>query len=149
MRRDIMTAINIPASPTTVWEKLANLPGWAQWNPLAPRVTGQLQTGSRLHMRLILPGRRPRTVYPEVLRVLPAEELSWIIRLWAPGLLDCEHRLILEVPETGDLEATMLVQQVRLSGILLCLGWHRLRPALTEGFHQGNRALRDVCLAHP
>lgn len=149
MRRDIVTTLIIPAPRTAVWDTLADLSGWAGWNPMASLVNGQLETGSRLHLRLDVHGRRQQSVYPEVLRVLPAEELSWMLRLWLPGLLDCEHRWQLETPEDGDREQTLLMQSARLSGILLPVFWRRLRPAITDGFHQSNRGLREALLSRP
>ncbi|MEX0729699.1 MAG: SRPBCC domain-containing protein [Aquisalimonadaceae bacterium] len=147
MRRDIMTEIIIAAPRAAVWDALIGFSGWRRWNPLVPLLAGEATTGSRLTLHLHLPGRQPRLLHPEVLRVLPAEELSWISRLWVPGLLDCEHRFLLETPDAGDQQQTLLIQRLRLSGIVLPLFWPGLRSSLAAGLHESNRGLRDALSA--
>ncbi len=148
MRRELFDDVVIEASPAAVWSALTNLAGWSAWNPVYTQIEGELETACHLDATLALPARRARRVAPEVMRVLPEQELSWIMRVLVPGLLDCEHRFMLESVSGGETgaEHTRVVQRVRISGILLPFLWRRLRQAVAQGLQRSNRGLREVVL---
>lgn len=145
MRRDLASKVDLPADPARVWSTLASLPDWAEWNPVIPSIEGELATAGRLRLELELPDRAPRTLRAEVMRVLPQRELSWILRLAVPGLLDCEHRFLLQpldeaVPQGG----TRVIQRLRVSGILVPLVWWRLRQPLGTALQRSNAGLKTA-----
>jgi hypothetical protein len=145
MRKEVIADARIAAEPETVWHLLLDFPAYADWNPLIAeaRLPGEARTGQRLNLRYRPPGLRERPARPELLRVLPARELSWLQR-WFPvaGLLDMEHRFILEVDDEA---GTRLLQRLRLSGLLVPLLWWKLRGPLQQGVMDLNKAL--ACLA--
>jgi hypothetical protein len=55
--RTVAHAIDIPASPATVWRLLAQTDRYPEWNPFMTALTGQLAVGERLAVT-IRPGRR-------------------------------------------------------------------------------------------
>ena len=150
MRRDLASAVSLDATPETVWQWLHDLPAWADWNPVIPEIEGTLETAGRLRLRLELPDARPRRLEAEVMRVLPRQELSWILRLAVPGLLDCEHRFLLQGPEhDGEIHGCRLIQRLRISGILVPFVWHRLRKQLGTALRDSNAGLKAAVASLP
>ncbi|QIT56628.1 SRPBCC domain-containing protein [Aquisalimonas sp. 2447] len=140
MRKEIVTEVHIQAAPAAVWRVLLDFPAYPLWNPLITAIEGHADTGERLEITVALPDRRPMRFRPEVLRVLPEQELSWLGRLGVPGLFDGEHRFELEPTEDGD---TLLRHREKFSGILLPLLWWRMGKPTRAGCEAMNRALRD------
>nr|WP_282571400.1 SRPBCC domain-containing protein [Methylonatrum kenyense] len=139
------SAVSLDAAPETVWRCLHDLPAWADWNPVIPEIEGTLETARRLQLRLELPDARPRQLEAEVMRVLPQQELSWLLRLKVPGLLDCEHRFLLQRPDdTPDAPACRLIQRLRVSGILVPFIWPRLRKQLGTALQDSNAGLKTA-----
>jgi len=169
MRRDLMASSAMALPRGVVWAKVSNIAGWSNWHPLVHSLSregdGELETGDHLRLELRRPQgpqQPPRLLRAEVMRVLPPCELSWITRCWLPGLLDCEYRILLQEPadesppgvhQAGNHAAThdrqthdrqtIVIQRIRLSGILVPLLWWRLRPGLAAGLQQASHALRS------
>lgn len=148
MRKEVIAETRIPATPQQVWELLLDFPDYAGWNPFiaSARPPAETRTGQRLELEYRPPGLRSRTARPELLRVLPAQELSWLQR-WLPvaGLLDMEHRFILETDP--DEPGTRLLQRLRFSGLLVPFLWWKLRGPLQQGLMELNRALPQALVS--
>jgi hypothetical protein len=114
MMKELITTIQINASPTKVWAILASGPDWGAWNPFILRVEGELREGARLSNSLAMPGRKPMGFKPVVLKAEPGTELRWLGRVLLPGLFDGEHYFKLEAEGGG----THFVHGERFSGIL-------------------------------
>lgn len=150
MRRDLASAVTLDATRETVWQWLHDLPAWADWNPAIPEIEGTLETAGRLRLRLELPDARPRRLEAEVMRVLPQQELSWLLRLVVPGLLDCEHRFLLQELETeSEAPTCRLIQRLRISGILVPFVWPRLRKQLSTALRDSNDGLKTAVARQP
>ncbi|MFV8835730.1 SRPBCC domain-containing protein [Aquisalimonas sp.] len=140
MRREIVTEIHIQAAPEAVWEVLLDFPAYPQWNPFITRISGAAETSARLAVTIEPPGKRAMVFRPEVLRALPAQELSWLGRIGMPGLFDGEHRFLLE--QDDEHGGTRLIQRETFSGILLPLLWWSMAKPTRAGFEAMNRALK-------
>ena len=44
--------IGVQAPPDVIWESLADLSTWADWNPLYPNAAGQIRIGETLDLDL-------------------------------------------------------------------------------------------------
>jgi hypothetical protein len=107
--------------------------------PVHTQATGQAAPGSRLELRMRLPGRRPTTIRPEVLEAEPARRLRWLGRLLIPGLFAGEHSFTLEPAGPGRVR---VVQREEFRGLAA-------RPILAvigkptqAGFQQMHQALK-------
>lgn len=69
--------IGIAAPAETIWEIVADVPGWADWNPLYPAASGVIRIGETLRLTLALPGQKPEAIAPRVLDWVPYEQLHW------------------------------------------------------------------------
>jgi hypothetical protein len=117
-RWSIATAVEIDAPPARVWEVLADLPAYSEWNPFIVEAAGKLAVGETLSLRMALPGRDPVTIEPRLLVVEPERELRWKGQLFLPGLFDGEHAFRLTALEGG---RTRLDHSERFAGALLPL----------------------------
>lgn len=134
---EIRRSIDIAGTPDEVWDVLADLPAYGEWNPFITEASGTLAAGRRLAVTISPAAGKPMTFRPRVLVADPGRELRWLGRVLAPGVLDGEHSFTLE-PVAG---GTRLTQAERFSGVLVPV----LSRAIDVGddFAAMNAALRD------
>ena len=113
--KELVTEIQINASPAKVWEVFAANEQWAVWNPFITKSLGPLIVGQKIANTLELMGQKPMTIKPTVLKADAAKELRWLGRLLLPGIFDGEHYFKLEASGEG----TRFVQGEIFKGILI------------------------------
>ncbi len=69
--------IGVAAPSDVIWEILADLPGWAAWNPLYGRAEGRLLIDARLTLEQRLEGAPPRTLRAQVVDWAPNDQIHW------------------------------------------------------------------------
>ena len=91
----IRTSIDIDAPPGKVWDLLGEFGTYGEWNPLTPRIDGELAEGAvvTLHVRL---GGQKMVRKHVVSRVEQARAICWTIRTRRPWLLRGERCQTLE-----------------------------------------------------
>ena len=60
--------IGVAASPEKVWEVIADLDRWSEWNALHPEIRGQIAIGATLEVAEVIegePGRLHQVVVPD------------------------------------------------------------------------------------
>lgn len=133
--REIVTEIEIDATPGKVWSVLADPAGYADWNPFLVSMEGEIAEGATLTNRMKPAGGGEMTFRPTVLKVEPGKELRWLGRLLLPRIFDGEHYFILEERDGG----TRLVHGERFHGVgLWLIGVERFRA----DFEAMNAALK-------
>ncbi len=142
MRHRITAEIDVEAPPDAVWAQLADLTGYAEWNPFIPSASGVLAPGERLSLRLQPPGGRALPIRPTLTEVVPGSVLEWLGHLGVPGLFDGRHRFEL----TATPEGTRLVQTEAFSGLLVRPLRGVLDGRTLAGFRAMNEALRRQVL---
>ncbi len=138
MATELHAATWIAASPEQVWQILADLASYPQWNPYVVSATGELFEGERLTVRLHPPGSRPVTVRPRLLSVVPGQELRWAASLGPRGVLDSDHTFRLQPLGRG----THFVQHERFTGALVPVLLPHRADRIQQGFEEMNAALR-------
>lgn len=139
MRRHIRTEVAVEASAERVWQVLADLPAYGQWNPLIRDASGALAAGGELSLHIAAPGLAERRVPVKLLAVEPGRELRWLGRFVLPGLLDGDHRFVLTPQGPGRVH---VVQEERFAGLLVPFVAPVLVPKMTAAFEALNAALR-------
>ncbi len=139
MRR-IHTEIEIDAPAQRVWDILADLPAYGQWNPLIREASGLLKAGGQLELCISAPGLAERRVPVQLLTVEPGRELRWLGRFVLPRLLDGDHSFLLSPLGPGRVR---VVQQETFSGLCVPFVAPWLMPNMTRGFEAMNAALRQ------
>ncbi len=69
--------IGIAAPAEIIWDLVADVPGWADWNPLYPAAEGVIRIGETLRLTQALPGQKPEPIAARVLDWVPYEQLHW------------------------------------------------------------------------
>jgi hypothetical protein len=77
--RGVEDRIVIAASPQAIWDKLADLNAWKQWNPLYVEAEGNLHVGARLDLAVALAGMKPRKAKAVVQKVEPGRFVQYEI----------------------------------------------------------------------
>jgi hypothetical protein len=139
--REIVTEIDISASPERVWGLLTAFEAFPQWNPFIRKVSGELKEGARLEAFIQPPGGKGMTFRPVVLRVQPPRELRWRGRVGIPGLFAGEHIFTIE-PAGRD--QVRFVHREEFKGILVPLLWRSFERDTRRGFVEMNECLKKL-----
>jgi hypothetical protein len=143
--KELHSEIEIAASPERVWDILADFAAYPRWNPFIRHISGKLEVGERLEVRLEPPDSRGITLRPTVLSAEPNRQLRWLGHLWVPGLFDGEHTLATEPLEENRVR---FVQHEVFKGVLVPLVARSLANTL-RGFEEMNGALKEQAEALP
>lgn len=135
----IETDILIQGSADKVWRVLTDFGNYPAWNPFIQEVSGPVQTGARLKVRIAPPGWKAMTIQPTVCTVAPGAELRWLGHLGFPGLFDGEH--IFQIEQAGR-DQVRFQQSERFRGLLAPLLPGALYEKTRRGFAAMNLALK-------
>ena len=69
--------IGVAASAETVWDIIADLERWPEWNDLHIEVTGKIAIGGALNLTEAVPGETPKAVTVTVPDWTPEQQLVW------------------------------------------------------------------------
>jgi hypothetical protein len=136
--RTIHTEIGIMAPAARVWDVLATVDKWPEWNPFA-RVAGRFAVGERLTVVLTPPGQSGMTFRPTVVKLEPGRELRWLGHLGMRGLFDGEHGFRV-VPE--DVGRCRFEHFETFTGLLVAPILWFAEAATRQGFEAMNRQLK-------
>jgi hypothetical protein len=143
--KELHSEIEIAASPERVWDILADFAAYPRWNPFIRHISGKLEVGERLEVRLEPPDSRGITMRPTVLSAEPNRQLRWLGHLLVPGIFDGEHTLATELLEENRVR---FVQHEAFKGVLVPLVARSLANTL-RGFEEMNKALKEQAEALP
>ncbi|MBU2811277.1 SRPBCC domain-containing protein [Acidithiobacillus thiooxidans] len=136
----IVTQIDIAASPERVWSILTDFSAYPQWNPFIRTISGVAKPGEKLRVTIQPEGRWAMTFRPKVLKAANQQELRWLGHLGIPGLFDGEHYFQLTTISNGH---TRFTQGEQFSGILVGVFLSSMEAATTGGFQAMNQALKN------
>jgi len=72
--------LGIRADAERIWDLLADLPGWATWNPVYTQAAGTLAIGANLILTEAIPGQAPRQISPTIVDWVPRQQLVWAMQ---------------------------------------------------------------------
>lgn len=138
--RTVHTEIVVDAPPARVWEILADLGSYCDWNPMIRAAEGDLKPGARLRLLFHPPGTKKRTFRPILTVVAEARELRWRGRPGVPAIIESDHFFILK-EKNGNV--TLLVHDMVFYGLIAPLVAWRTGRMLLGAFDAMNRALKE------
>lgn len=136
---ELFTMIEIDAPAERVWQVLTDFRRYPQWNPFIRRIDGKADVASQLDVLIEPHGGKPMRFRPTIVAARPPRELRWLGRLLLPGVLDGEHRFVVE--QLGEKRAR-LIHEERFSGLLVPFFARALKRNLSRGFDAMNLALK-------
>jgi hypothetical protein len=136
---EIVSDIEIGATPEKIWALLTDFRSFPDWNPFVRSIEGEPRKGETLRVTIHPPGGSATTFKPKVLRADPGRELRWLGHLGIPGLFDGEHYFQVTETQPG---RCRLVHGERFSGLLVPLFRAGLDGKTRAGFVAMNRAMK-------
>jgi hypothetical protein len=140
MALTIEQSIDVAAPASSVWRVLADTGAYGTWNPFIQSLSGRLEAGARLTVRVTLPGQSPMVFRPRVLVAVPDRELRWLGRTLMPGVFDGEHWFTISARTPSTCRFT---QGESFSGLLLPVLRRTLHEKASDGFRAMNQALKQ------
>ncbi|MEM8499697.1 MAG: SRPBCC domain-containing protein [Pseudomonadota bacterium] len=133
-KRELVTQIDISASPETVWTVLTRFEGYADWNPFIRKILGSLSVGEQLEVYMEPIDFKPQSFRPTIVEVVPQRRLTWLGRILITGLFDGCHQFELERIAHGH---TRLHHREDFEGVLLwAIDPENFRPSF-EAMNEG------------
>ena len=133
----IENRMGVRASSLRIWEILADLDAWADWNPLYPRAEGVIGLNRPIQLTEAVPGLPRREARPVVTDYTPEQQLIWKDDR---GFLANSLRYF-EIEKLTD-ESSILANGEIFSGLRGERWGQRNRRALREAFEAVNAALK-------
>jgi hypothetical protein len=72
--------MGVPAPAPVIWQVLSDLPGWGAWNPVHPKITGELRIGAVLEVHETFDGQPARVIQPTVVDWVPDAQILWTLK---------------------------------------------------------------------
>lgn len=138
-RLTLSSEIRIAASPKRIWEILTDFAAYESWNRAIPSAKGEATAGTMLQVLIQWPGLKRSNYELAILAADPERELRWLGHFGVTGLMDGDHRFIIEADGTDGAKVT---QTESFSGLLIPFFAPWLRDNVLSGFDQMNIALK-------
>jgi len=137
MKKEIVTEIDINATPEKVWDVLTDFDNYPNWNPFVHKLGGDVKVGNTI--KVALPGMNFK---PKVLAFEKPKEFRWLGHLLVKGIFDGEHRFVIKDNQDG----TVTFQHgEKFGGILVPLFSKMLDTKTIHGFRDMNEKLKQLC----
>lgn len=134
--KEIITEIQIQASPEKVWNILTDFARYPEWNPFIKSLTGNVSKGNRIEAHI-----DTMRFKPTVLAFEKNREFRWIGHLLFRGIFDGEHRFQLIANADG---STRFIHAEKFGGILVGMLSKKLDNETKAGFESMNRKLKEI-----
>jgi len=102
----IETRSGIQAPSEVIWDILADLDHWGDWNPLYPQAAGEVKTGAVVRATLALPDQAPREITPKIVEWVPYEQIIWADLAWRGWVQSIRYFEIEELGKTACIFST-------------------------------------------
>lgn len=130
--------VGLPASPEIIWDVVADLKRWREWNPLYPEVSGLLRIGQTLDLLETFPHDEPRRTTVRVIDWVPGAQILWG-ESSTLGLVKRLHYIEIE-PLNDEQTACILATGTVFSGMVGERAARRNVRRIREGFQTMNDA---------
>lgn len=137
---EIVTKVDIAATPARVWQALIDFPAYRRWNPVVRKISGPLVPGGVLSVLFRPRGSMPVWFRAMLTVVQPEVEFRWTGKMIATALFCGDHYFALRPLAPG---RTELTQGEVFKGALAPVMYRLLADYNRSGFVQMNAALKE------
>jgi hypothetical protein len=130
--------VGVQAPAEVIWDVIADLKSWHEWNALYPKAAGEIRIGSQLDITLALPGQKPQEIKPTVLEWVPNDQLHWRLSL-AGGMVKTIRYFEIEVLAA---ESCIVSNGEIIGGMLGPMMARRMTGTIYRAFRDMNEALK-------
>lgn len=130
--------VGIQAPAEVIWEILADLKSWHEWNALYPKAAGEIRIGAQLDITLALPGQPEQQIRPTVVDWVPNDQLHWKLTMLR-GLVKTIR--FFEIEELAA-ESCIVSNGEYVGGMLGPMLARRMTGTIYRGFRDMNEALK-------
>jgi hypothetical protein len=138
MTKELCTEIEIQASPEKVWQILADLDKWTEWNPFIQHAIGKAQVGEKVDITF-KSGSKEMTLHCTVVKVKPNKKLCWKYHVMLPGLFRGEHSFTIEPLDNNRVR---FIDREIFNGLLVSAQAKDIDTNSRQGFEAMDRALK-------
>jgi hypothetical protein len=140
MEKEIITEIEINASPSQVWQVLTDFEKYPTWNPFIKKISGVAARNEKLEVHMPDPRGGTMVFTPTVLVAERDRELRWLGRSEG-DVFNGEHRFLIELIQNNN--KVHFTQSEKFTGSMVesLEGW--LDTAVKQNFEDMNRALKQ------
>jgi uncharacterized protein YndB with AHSA1/START domain len=129
----------IPATPEKIWNLLADLRGYASWNPWVVQAEGDVRRGGSATVTVVMNGLRMRAEHT-VLTVDPERRFCWRDAGWNAWFVYGQRCRTLTANPDGTVVVT---QELLLDGALSGTAAFFLGKAMSDGMAAESAALKE------
>lgn len=133
MKAKIETQIEISGTPQQAWNVLMDVEKYPQWNPFVKSLTGTLEVGRKIQIKL--PGM---SFKPIVQEMIENKKFSWLGKLGIKGVFDGYHQF--ELIDQGT--STLFIHKEEFNGWLVKWFMKNKAEETKRGFEEMNEALK-------
>jgi hypothetical protein len=137
--KEIITSIDITASPSRVWQVLTDFENHSSWNPFIKKISGRPAKDEKLEVHMPDPQGGTMVFTPTVLVADKDRELRWFGKSEG-DLFNGEHRFLIEPIRNDRVHFT---QSEKFTGSMVASleGW--LDTTVKQNFEAMNRAVKQ------
>ena len=137
--KELITEIDIVATPSRVWKVLTNFEKHSDWNPFMTKISGRAVEGEKLEVTLPNPQGGTMVISPTILKVEEEKEPRWRGRTEG-DTFNGEHSFIIKPTGDGKFH---FIQSEKFTGSMVPMleGW--LDTVVKKHFEEMNNALKD------
>ena len=137
--KELVTEIDISASPSRVWRVLTDFEKHSNWNPFMTKIRGKAVEGEKLDVTLPNPQGGTMEISPTILRVEDERELRWLGRTEG-DTFNGEHSFIIKPMGENNVR---FIHSEKFTGSMVPMleGW--LDTVVRRHFEDMNRALKN------
>ncbi len=132
----------VAAPPERVWDVLTDFERYHEWNPQIPSITGRVELGENVRLKLQLPGRPAMNLVAQLSTVEPNRLLKWHGHVLAPWFFRGERIFSIEPSDAGKVIVTHAEDVRGLMSPVFALAMGGPQTASHKAL---NEALRERC----
>ncbi|MGH1538185.1 MAG: SRPBCC family protein [Gammaproteobacteria bacterium] len=140
--QEVVTEIEISASPDKVWAIITDINKWQDWSPIINQSSGNASVGSELRMTMIgkAEGKGGPTYNPIITQLEKPRLFQWRAHMIAGFIFTNDKIFELEETTSG----TRLVHKETFRGLLAPIFCRKMEEGVPPMLHSMNKALKDL-----